>query len=162
MIGRRTLVAGAALAPVVLTLRSALAAAAPALQSSKLVYLTPLKSDGSESRCKAEIWFGYYAGDVFVVTPPTAWRAEAVAKGLTRARMWVGEFGVWTRADDAFREAPEHMASATLEQDAEVQAAVLAGMGEKYADDGWSRWGPQFKSGLADGGRVMIRYRIDG
>ena len=162
MIRRRAFIAGAALAPAALWLPRALAAATPSLETSKLVYLTPLKSDGEESRCKAEIWFGYHAGDVFVVTPAEAWRAQAVAKGLGRARMWVGEYGVWTRADGAFRQGPELMASAAIETDAETQAAVLAAMAVKYADDGWSRWGPRFEAGLDDGGRVMIRYAIDG
>ena len=162
MIRRRAFIASAALAPAALWLPRALAAATPSLETSKLVYLTPLKSDGEESRCKAEIWFGYHAGDVFVVTPLEAWRAQAVAKGLRRARMWVGEYGVWTRADGAFRQGPELMASAAIETDAATQAAVLAAMAGKYADDGWSRWGPRFEAGLADGGRVMIRYAIDG
>ena len=162
MITRRTLVAGAALAPIALWTRAALANASSALETSKLVYLTPIKGDGEESSCKAEIWFGYHGGDIYVVTPPDAWRAEAVSRGLTRARLWVGEFGVWTRSNDAFRAAPELMATGSLETDAEVHAAVLESMGVKYADDGWSRWGERFREGLADGGRVMIRYVVDG
>ena len=74
MITRRTLVAGTALAPIALWARTALANAQSALETSKLVYLTPIKSDGEESRCKAEIWFGYHGGDIYVVTPPDAWR----------------------------------------------------------------------------------------
>ena len=169
MITRRTLfagtaagaAAGTALAPFAIWTKRAWANAASALETSKLVYLTPIKSNGEESRCKAEIWFGYHGGDVYVVTPPDAWRAEAVERGLTRARLWVGEFGVWTRADGAFRTAPELMATASLQTDAAVQAEVLTTMGAKYADDGWSRWGDAFRKGLADGGRVMIRYVID-
>lgn len=161
MINRRCFVAAAALSPLAPLARNAVAGPAPTFRTSKLIYLTPLKSDGGESRCKAEIWFGYHGGDLFVVTPPTAWRAQAVAKGLTRARLWVGEYGVWTQADGAFREGPEYMARATLEAEADTQAAVLAGMAEKYADDGWARWGPRFEAGLANGERVMIRYRLD-
>ena len=131
MTTRRTLIAGMALAPFAIWTQRALANAATALEASKLVYLTPIKSDGEESRCKAEIWFGYHGGDVYVVTPPDAWRAEAVGQGLTRARLWVGEFGVWTRADGAFREAPELMASASLTTDATLQAEVLEKMGAK-------------------------------
>ena len=131
------------------------------LATSGLIYVTPLKSDGAESRCKAEIWFAYHDGACFVVTPPDAWRARAVAQGLNRARLWVGEFGIWTRADDAFRQAPELMATASLETDAGVHAAVLDIMGGKYAEDGWRRYGPQFRAGLQDGARVMIRYAID-
>ena len=171
MITRRTLVAGAALAPFALWMRPALADATPApadasasaltLRTSKLVYLTPIKSDGEESRCKAEIWFAYHGGDIYVVTPPDAWRAEAVSRGLTRARLWVGEFGIWKRSDGAFRQAPELMATGSLETNLDTQAEVLDLMSVKYADDGWDRWGERFRKGLADGGRVIIRYAID-
>ena len=161
MVNRRVVIVGAALAPLALFGRRLLAGSGT-FETSKLIYITPIKSDGEESRCKAEIWFAHHAGDLFVVTPPDTWRAKAVAQGLTRARLWVGEYGVWTRSDSAFREAPMHMATATLEEDAKVRAAVLAQLGEKYADDGWSTWGPRFEKGLADGSRVMIRYRPDG
>ena len=158
---RRRFNTGIAIAPAALLAWPALASPREALATSALVYLTPIKSNGEESRCQAEIWFAYHEGDVFVVTPPDAWRAEAVAQGLSRARLWVGEFGVWTQSDGAYRAAPMAMATASLEADAAVQAQVLDAMGAKYAEDGWSRWGPRFKAGLADGARVMIRYRLD-
>ena len=169
MISRRTFVAAATLTPALpLLIRVAWSADAAdaadarvALQTSKLIYLTTIQSNGEESRCKAEIWFAYHGGDCFVVTPPDAWRAEAVGRGLTRARFWVGEFGIWTDADSAFRQAPERMATASLETDGNVQALVLDAMGEKYVDDGWTRWGREFREGLVDGSRVMIRYAID-
>ena len=163
MITRRRIVSGAALtlAWPVLTLVAWAQDAETGLTTSGLIYVTPLKSSGEESRCKAEIWFAYHDGACFVVTPPDAWRAQAVAQGLTRARLWVGEFGIWTDADDAFRQAPELMATASLETDPGVHATVLEIMGGKYADDGWRRWGPQFRAGLQDGARVMVRYAID-
>ncbi len=161
MVKRRTLLVGAAVAPLVAISRGAAAQPAAPLDASKLVYLTPIKSDGGESQCMAEIWFAHEGGNVFVVTAPDAWRAEAVRRGLNRARLWVGEFGVWHDADGAFRNAPELMATAALEENAETHARILAVMGGKYVDDGWSSWGPRFKKGLADGSRVMIRYAID-
>ena len=166
MITRRTILAGIALAPAFPLLTRAAwageaATAADALDSSPLVYLTPLKSNGEESRCKAEIWFAHDAGHVYVVTPPDAWRAEAVRQGLARARLWVGDFGVWTRSNGAFRQAPEHMATASIETDAAVHARILDAMGGKYAATGWSNWGPRFEKGLVDGSRVMIRYALD-
>lgn len=161
MIRRRTLLIGAVAAPAVAIAARTLADAPTALATSKLVYLTPLKSNGEESRCKAEIWFAYHGGDVFVVTQADAWRAQAVRQGLTRARLWVGEFGVWSNADDAFRQAPELMASASLITDAAEQTSVLEAMGGKYAEDGWGSWGPRFREGLENGERVMLRYAID-
>ena len=167
MTTRRDLVVGLAIAPTIPFLaRSAFAEEVKAtpkdkLETSQLVYITPIKSNGEESRCKAEIWFSHHDGDVFVVTPPETWRARAVGKGLTKARLWVGEFGVWTQSDGAFRDAPEFMATASIETQADVHAKVLSVMGEKYAQSGWGRWGQRFKDGLVDGSRVMIRYAID-
>ena len=166
MTTRRTILAGISLAPAIPLLTRAAWAGEVAtpedkLETSRLVYLTPIKSNGEESRCKAEIWFAHDAGNVYVVTPPDAWRAQAVRQGLTRARIWVGDFGVWTQADGAFRDAPEFMATASIETDAAVHARILETMGGKYADTGWSRWGPRFHEGLVDGSRVMIRYALD-
>ena len=161
MISRRKLIAGAATAPVLpLVARPALAEAAP-FETSKLVYLTPLKSNGEESRCKAEVWFGWHEGSCYVVTQHDAWRAEAVRQGLNRARLWVGEFGIWTDSDGAFRSAPEHMATASLVTDAELHGAVLEAMGPKYVEEGWGTWGDRFRTGLANGDRVMLRYALD-
>lgn len=161
MISRRKLVAGAAALPLLpLVGKAAVAAAAP-FETSKLVYLTPLKTGGEESRCKAEVWFGWHEGSCYVVTQHDAWRAEAVRQGLNRARLWVGEFGIWTDSDGAFRTAPEHMATASLVTDADAQGAVLEIMGPKYAEEGWATWGDRFRTGLANGERVMLRYAVD-
>ena len=162
-LSRRTFVVGASIAPAFLLAGRHIWADAPeGLASSPLVYLTPLKSNGEESRCKAEIWFAYDGSDIFVVTEPDRWRARAVDQGLTRARIWVGDFGVWTRSDGAFRQAPELMATGSIETAADIHAKILGIMGEKYADTGWSRFGEPFRTGLADGSRVMIRYAFDG
>ena len=127
------------------------------LKTSQLVYITPIKSNGEESKCKAEIWFLYHDDGIHVVTPTDAWRTEAIRKGLTSARIWVGEFGNWRRANDAFRAAPELMASGEIVTDTEVHAVVLEGMGIKYSS-GWDSWGPRFKSSLEDGSRAVLRY----
>ena len=160
MPSRRTVLVGAALAPLLATKR-VWSQAPAALASSRLVYVTPLKGDGEESRCKAEVWFAHDGGSVFVVTMAAAWRVQAIARGLPRARLWVGDYGVWHDADGAFRQAPELMATAELVTAADVQARVLQAMGGKYADDGWGTWGPRFRTGLADGTRAMIRYTLD-
>ena len=167
MTTRRDLVLGLAIAPTIpLLARSAFAEEAEStpsdkLKTSQLVYITPIKSNGEESRCKAEIWFSHHDGDVFVVTPPESWRAKAVGKGLTKARLWVGDFGVWTQSEGGFRKAPEFMATASIETGPDVHTQVLSAMGEKYAESGWGRWGQRFKDGLVDGSRVMIRYALD-
>ena len=57
--------------------RNAIWLAALVALSVAVVYLTPLRSDGSESRCHAEIWFVADGDDVFVCTPGDSWRAQA-------------------------------------------------------------------------------------
>jgi hypothetical protein len=135
-------------------------AAQAALETSKLIYLTPIKSDGEESACHAEVWFYADGADLLVVTKPELWRYQAVKRGLDRVRIWVGDFGVWKRSHGAFRNAPSFLAQATpISSDAEAVARTLRAMSAKYADEGWSTYGPLFKQGLADGSRVLLRYR---
>jgi hypothetical protein len=133
------------------------------LVSSPLIYLSPIRSDGTESACHAEIWFAADGNDVFVVTSEERWRSQAVKKGLDRARIWVGDFGVWKKSGGRFKEAPTFMAKADfVGADARAtQDRVLALFGEKYAS-AWGSWGPKFRSGLADGSRVMLRYQAAG
>ena len=128
-----------------------------ALNTSSLVYITPLKSDAQESSCQAEVWFVYDGADVFVVTTASTWRARAVSRGLHQARIWVGVFGNWKQSDGRYREAPTFMAKAAITNDQAVVESTLSLFGKKYAD-AWGTWGPRFKNGLADGSRVLLRY----
>lgn len=45
--------------------------------------------------------------------------------------------------------------------DAHLHGAVLEAMGPKYVEEGWGTWGNRFRTGLADGDRVMLRYAVD-
>jgi hypothetical protein len=135
-------------------------AAQAAIETSKLIYITPIKSDGEESSCHAEVWFCADGADLLVVTKQGLWRSEAVKRGLDRARIWVGEFGVWKRSKEAYRNAPTFIAQAAhISTDVEAVERTLKAMSAKYADEGWDTYGPRFKEGLADGSRVLLRYR---
>jgi hypothetical protein len=135
-------------------------AAQAAIEASKLIYITPLKSDGEESSCHAEVWFYADGADLLVVTKPELWRSQAIERGLDRARIWVGDHGVWKSSNGAFRKAPSFLAQAKhISSDAEAVGRTLKAMSAKYADEGWSTYGPRFKEGLADGSRVLLRYR---
>ena len=134
-------------------------AAVAALGKSTLIYLTPLLSGGGESRCQGEVWFVHHNGEIFVVTPHSAWRAQAVSKGLRRARIWVGEFGAWKRAKESYRSAPSLEIEGRLETDATVHSEVLGKFGSKYVSE-WDSWGPRFRDGLAEGSRVLLRYQV--
>ena len=127
------------------------------LATSSLVYVCPLKADGSESACHGEVWFVADGRDALVVTAADRWKAVAIGKGFGGARLWVGEFGPWKKSGGKFRSAPSFDATAAFERDAEAQAVALQAFGVKYPDE-WDKWGPRFKDGLADGSRVLIRY----
>ena len=164
--GFLTLAAGGGVALLVGRVRPA-AAYAPddalreAMQKSPLAYISPLKSDGNESRCHAEIWFVADGDDLVVVTAADGWRARAVKAGLGKARAWVGDHGVWTVSKGAYKQSPSCVADASVESDPANHARLLSVFGEKYPD-GWGKWGPRFENGLKDGSRVMIRYRPSG
>ncbi len=160
MLTRRTVLAGAA-ALLAAPMYRAAASGKGGAYDSALVYLTPLHRSGKESTCHAEVWFVYFEGAFYVVTASDAWRARAVRAGLDRARLWVGEFGVWTRADGAYRSAPQVEARADLPQDGALRTRVLVEFAKKYSRE-WRVWGPRFRDGLADGSRVLIRYRPNG
>ena len=161
MISRRTLLKTSAVAAAV-PLLPAIGRAEPnwreAAEASPLIYLTPIQSNGTESRCQAEIWFAGFGGALYVVTATDAWRAEAVRQGLVQARIWVGDVGAWQRADGAYKALPMVESTASIEADAAIQGQVLEVMGGKYSDE-WDTWGPRFRNGLADGSRVMLKYQ---
>lgn len=129
-----------------------------ALANSGLVYLTPIRSDGSFSRCQAELWFVRDGSDIVVVSKARSWRVQAVRKGLTSARLWLGDLGVWTRTDGAYLKLPSIKAYASIVDDPSVHAALLRAYGKKYRL-GWMFWKNRFTKGLRAGTRVMLRYR---
>jgi hypothetical protein len=133
-------------------------AARAALGESPLIYVCALKRDGAESRCHAEVWFAKDGDGALIVTGADRWRAQAIGKGLTRARLWVGDHGpVTTGKSEAFRSAPSFLADAKIEREPAQHDHALVLFGSKYTQD-WGSWGPKFKAGLADGSRVLIRY----
>jgi hypothetical protein len=160
---RHALASGAALLTAAWgNLRYAYAEESPAvaaLDKSALIYLTPIVSGGRESHCHGEVWFVHYQGDIFVNTPATTWRAEAMRRGFRHAKIWIGEFGVWTRAKDRYRSAPYLEIEGQIETDPDVHAELLGEFGRKYESE-WGKWGPRFRDGLADGSRVLLRYRV--
>ncbi len=164
MIDRRSFL-GAALgllcSPVVALARAAQLESA--LASSRFVYVSPLRSDGEESLCHAEVWYGWVDGAVVLITGRDGWKARAVARGLDRARIWVGDYGRWKRLvghDESFRKGPSFVARAERVRDAALLERLLAIYDEKYPEE-IGRWRDRMRNGYADGSRVLIRYRPD-
>ena len=125
--------------------------------TSSLIYLSPQSRSGALSSCQAEVWFQAMDDGLYVVTQADAWRATAIDKGYDRARIWVGDVGLWHRSDGRYRNLPALTVGAQRTRDPDVFARVLERMGQKYSAE-WGTWGPRFQKGLANGDRVMLRY----
>jgi hypothetical protein len=131
------------------------------LETAKFVYISPLRSDGSESTCHGEVWFGWLDGTVVINTRRGTWKAKALQRGLDRARIWVGDHGEWkaglSERNEAFRAAPSLDARARFEKDRAVLDRLLALYEEKYGRD-FARWSEDMRTGFYGGLRYLIRY----
>ena len=131
-----------------------------ALTKSKLVYISPLKANGNESACHAEVWFGWLDGSVVINTSPERWKARAVKQGLERARIWVGDFGPWKRMlgkNERFRKGPRFDAKAEIVKDDALIDGLPKEYDEKYPEE-IASWRDKMRKGYFDGSRVLIRY----
>jgi hypothetical protein len=160
---RRELIVSGALTfgAAVLTPRTLLAAEPDwlaAAKTSPLVYVSPLKQDGTESRCHGEVWFFVDGGDVVLATSVKSWKARALGLGRKQARVWVGDFGPYSGAKEKVAAAPTFLANATLDRDPAVFARLLDAFAAKYPDE-WDKWKPRFEQGYGEGSRVVIRYK---
>ena len=164
MLSRRTFLVGSAGALLV-PWRSAGAATLPAatvsaLESSPHVYVSPLKSDGSESRCHGEVWYGWPDGKAVVTTSAERWKARALAGGLDGARIWVGDYGPWKRmglANDAFRKGPSFDARAAKIDDPAVLERLMQTFHKKYPAE-IGKWEAKMRKGFETGERILIGY----
>lgn len=158
---------GLLLAPAVLARAQstpARAALAPeierALAESPYVYVSPLRSNGEESRCHGEVWYGWIDGSVVVITSVESWKARSLARGLVQARLWVGDYGRVKRvigSNQAFRGGPSFPARAELVRDRSVIERLLAIYEKKYPAE-IGNWRGRMRAGHLDGSRVLIRY----
>ena len=133
---------------------------ASALATSPFVYISPLRANGAESTCHAEVWFAWLDGAVLIITATSGWKARAAAHGLERARLWVGDHGRWKTLgvrSDAFRAAPSFVARAAASKDTALLERVLATYDRKYPAE-IGTWRERMRSGFADGTRVLLRY----
>ena len=130
------------------------------LERSGFVYVSPLKSDGSESRCHGEVWYGWLDADVVLITSQTSWKARALARGLERTRIWVGDHGRVGRvlgSGDAFRKGPSFEARGRRSEDAVLLDRLMESYRRKYPKE-IGTWEARMRSGFASGERVLIVY----
>ena len=132
------------------------------LQRSSFAYISPLRSDGEESSCHAELWYAWIDDSVVVIVASDRWKAKALSRGLDRARVWVGDHGLWKNwlgsRNDAFREAPHFDAQVEMIKDAAMIERLLAAYELKYPNE-IDSWRDRMRNEFADGSRVLLRYR---
>lgn len=134
-----------------------------ALEKSPYVYVSPLRSDGEESRCHGEVWYGWIDGAVVLITGSERWKSRSVKRGLDRARIWVGDHGRWEKMigkSEEFRKAPGFDARASLVTDDALLDRLLAIYDEKYPEE-IGKWREKMRDGYRDGSRALIRYVPD-
>ena len=137
------------------------AATVKALEESPYVYVSPLKSDGEESRCHGEVWYSWLDNTVLLNTTKGAWKARAVERGLTSARVWVGDHGRWKNAlgvkNEAFRAGPMFNSSVERVTDAAENERLLKDFDVKYAGP-IDSWRDKMRDGFGTGDRILLRY----
>ncbi len=131
------------------------------LESSEFVYISPLRSDGSESRCHGEVWYGWLDETVVIITSRSSWKARAVVeKGLENARIWVGDHGRWKGwvwNNERFRSAPSFEARAEVDRDPSLLDRLMQHYAERYAAE-FGDWESRMRSGFESGERILLRY----
>lgn len=159
-IHRRTFLAttgSALLAPVAFARAAEVEAAA---EKSGFAYISPLLADGRESTCHGEVWYAWLDGSVVMITASDRWKARAIGRGLSTARVWLGDHGRWkgwVSTNEAFRSAPQFDAKVTVAKDAALLERMLAVFERKYPAE-IAAWRDKMRSGFASGSRVLIRY----
>jgi hypothetical protein len=128
-----------------------------ALRESPLVYISPLKSNGEESRCHGEVWYYADGDDVCVGSTVDTWKVKAVNNGLDRARVWIADYGPQWRALNRYRSAPGFLARAAIDESREVYEGLMASHARRYAGE-WGRWEEKFRQQYASGERKILRY----
>jgi hypothetical protein len=119
-----------------------------ALDSAKYVYIQSTRKDGKLSKA-AEIWFMHHNGAVWVCSPNTTHRVKRIQAGQTKAKIAIGK-----------PDGPSFNAKGSVVKDEAVNKVMFETFAKKYAD-GWSSYEKQFKDGLANGSRTLIKYEAE-
>ncbi len=117
-----------------------------ALRTSTYVYIASKRKDGSFGK-PSEIWFMYENGAVWVASPTTTWRARRIKAKRPKARIAVGK-----------PDGPTFKAKGSIVKDTAVYEEMYRTFAKKYPE-GWPKYEDQFRKGLADGSRVLIKYQ---
>jgi len=132
------------------------------LDTSKFIYVSPLRKNGAESTCHGEVWYAWLDDTVVLNTRRGTWKVRSLEKGLDRVRIWVGDYGRWkpgigSERSEAFRKAPSFNARASFETDRKVLDRLIALYEKKYEGE-FDRWREDMQAGFFSGQRKLIRY----
>lgn len=132
------------------------------LEKSEFAYISPLDASGAESTCHAELWYAWLDESVVVIVSRDGWKARALSRGRSRARVWLGNHGRWkgwfgSRNED-FRGAMSFDAEVERIKDKATLEALLARYETKYPAE-IEDWRARMRTGFEDGSRVLLRYR---
>jgi len=119
-----------------------------ALDSAKYVYIQSTRKDGKLGK-PAEIWFFRHNDAVWVCSPTTTHRVKRIKAGQTKAKIAIGK-----------PDGPSFNAKGSIVKDPEVNKVMFESFAKKYSD-GWSSYEKQFKDGLADGSRTLVKYEAE-
>ena len=131
------------------------------LETSPFVYVSPLRSDGSESRCHAEVWYAWIDGAVVMTVASDRWKATAISRGLDKARIWVGDYGRWKgwiSHNERFRQGPSFLATGEQVRDPALFEQLMAAYEVRYPEE-IGQWRGRMRQGQQDGSRIVLRYR---
>jgi hypothetical protein len=87
----------------------------------------------------------YHNGAVWVCSPTTTYRVKRIQAGKTGAKVAIGK-----------PDGPSFTAKSSLVKDAEINKALFEAFAKKYGE--WSSYEKQFKEGLANGSRTLVKY----
>lgn len=95
-----------------------------------------------------------------VIVSRDSWKARALERGLSRARIWVGDYGRVKRllgSNEAFRAGHHFEARASSVRDEALLERLLDSYDRKYPEE-IGRWRQRMRDGYRDGRRLLIRY----
>jgi hypothetical protein len=81
-----------------------------------------------------------------VASPPTTWRVRRIKAGRTQAKIWVGK-----------PDGPSFMATGAIANEPDVYPILFETYAKKYPD-GWKNFEQNFRTGLKNGSRVLIKF----
>jgi hypothetical protein len=122
-----------------------------ALASSSQIWIATTRKDGNLGT-RSESWFLYHNGLVYIASSLNEWRVRRIKAGRPRAKIWVG-------APDG----PSFMATGAIVRDPQIPEVMFKTYAKKYPSTDklemmWPDREPEYRKGLKDGSRVLVKY----